>query len=271
MVIWAAAALAAAGCGRTPAEWADTMVGARVPGKGNCVPGPCMPHGSVHPSPDTLWPNPARPGGGAPPSGYEHGGLVTGFSQFHAQGAGGQASYGIFLVTPTCGEGETEEKLASPLTLVETRPYVFRGVLEKEGIGVALSATRHGAVYEFEFPKGAAGRVVVNAERKIGMRKGGEDVWMRREEGTIEGGGRYGGDWCPGTYECWFHAEEEKAGRVTTFRMATSFQSLEKARENFAEVRGKGVAEVAAEAKAAWEERLGRARAEGLGADKWIY
>ena len=261
-----------AGCSggeaRTPAEWVDTMVGARVPGKGSCVPGPCMPHGSVHPSPDTLWPNPERPKGRAPNSGYEHGRPVTGFSQFHAQGAGGQASYGIFLVTPTCGEEETEEELASPLTLLETRPYLFRGVLEKEGIGVALSATRHGAVYEFAFPEGREGRVAVDAERKIGMRQCGEEVWTRREGNTLEGGGRYGGDWCPGTYGCWFHAEEEKAGRVTTFRIATSFKSIEKARENFAEVRGKSVGEVAAEAKAAWEERLGRARAEGRGAEE---
>ncbi len=273
VILAAAAALAAAGCGRTPAEWADTRVGALRPGFGSCVLGPCMPHGSIHPSPDTLWPNPEKPGRLAPPSGYHAGDDVTGFSQFHAQGSGGKPSYGIFLVSPTCGKGETEAELASPLTLLETRPYLFRGRLEKDGIGVALAATRHAAVYEFEFPKGKAGRVVVNAERKIGSAKGGEGVWMRREGAVAEGGGCYGNDWCPGTYECWFHAEEETRGRTTVFRIATSFKSLEKARENFAEVRGKGVAEVAAEAKAAWEAVLGRVRVEGLGEEgtRWFY
>lgn len=260
--------LAAAGCGRSPAEWADTRVGATRPGVGNCVIGPCMPHGSIHPSPDTLWPNPAHPDRAAPTSGYHAGDEVTGFSQFHAQGSGGTPSYGIFLVTPTCGEGESEEELASPLTLLETRPYLFRGRLEREGIGVALAATRHAAVYEFTFPTGKTGRVVLNAERKIGRPDGGEGVWTRREGAVTEGGGFYGYDWCPGTYGCWFHAEEESEGGKTTFRIATSFKSVEKARENFAEVRGKGVAKVSAEAKAAWEEVLGRMRVKGLGKEE---
>ena len=269
MVILAVAlALAAAGCGRSPAEWADTRVGATRPGVGNCVIGPCMPHGSIHPSPDTLWPNPRNPERAAPTSGYHAGDEVTGFSQFHAQGSGGTPSYGIFLVTPTCGEGETEEELASPLTLLETRPYLFRGRLEKEGIEVALAATRHAAVYEFTFPEGKEGRVVLNAERKIGRPDGGEEVWTRREGAVTEGGGMYGHDWCPGTYGCWFHAEEEKKGRTTVFRIATSFKSPEKARENFAEVRGKGVAKVSSEAKAAWEEVLGRIRVKGLGEEE---
>ena len=234
------------------------------PGLGNCVLGPCVPHGSVHPSPDTLWPHPGHTERRAQTSGYYAGDKVSGFSQFHAQGTGGAPSYGIFLVTPTCGEGETEAELASPLTLLETRPYLFRGRLEKDGIEVALSATRHAAVYEFTFPKGKAGRVVLNAKRKIGNPDGGEEVWMRREGAVAEGGGRYGHDWCPGTYECYFHAEEETQGRRTVFRIATSFKSVEKARENFAEVRGKSVAEVSAEAKAAWESVLGRMRVKGL-------
>ena len=175
-VFGAAFALAQSGLAATPAEWADTMVGASVPGLGSCMPGPCVPHGSVYPSPDTLWPNPRTKGRHAPTSGYHHGDDVTGFAQFHTQGTGGHPSYGTILVSPTCGESDEEVDLASPMTLLETRPYIFRARLEKDGIGVRLAPTRFGAVYEFTFPKGRRGRVAVNARRKIGRPDGGKDV-----------------------------------------------------------------------------------------------
>lgn len=266
ILCWAAAGLVAAGaaCARTPAEWADTRVGATVPGLGSCMPGPCVPHGSVYPSPDTLWPHAGSVARHAPTSGYHHGDPVVGFSQFHAQGTGGHPSYGIVLVTPTCGEAEDEASLASPMTLLETRPYLFRARLEREKIDVRLSATRFGAVYAFTFPKGKAGRVVVNAKRKIGRRDAGVDVRVVRSGATVEGGGVYEGNWCPGRYRCFFHAEEERRGETVVFRIATSFRSLEKARANFAEVRGRSVDDVAAAAKAQWEEVLGRVRVEGL-------
>ena len=263
-VFGAAFALAQSGLAATPAEWADTMVGASVPGLGSCMPGPCVPHGSVYPSPDTLWPNPRTKGRHAPTSGYHHGDDVTGFAQFHTQGTGGHPSYGTILVSPTCGESDEEVDLASPMTLLETRPYIFRARLEKDGIGVRLAPTRFGAVYEFTFPEGRKGRVAVNARRKIGRPDGGKDVAVRREGNAVFGGGTYDYNWCPGAYKCFFYAEEERGGDKIVFRIATSFKSIEKAKANFAEVRGKGVDDVAAAAKAMWEDALGRVKVEGL-------
>ena len=257
-------AFAQSGLAMTPAEWADTRVGSSVPGLGSCMPGPCVPHGSVYPSPDTLWPNPRSKGRHAPTSGYHHGDDVTGFAQFHTQGTGGHPSYGIILVSPTCGESDEEVDLASPITLLETRPYLFRARLEKEGIDVKLAPTRFGAVYEFAFPEDRKGRVVVNARRKIARKDGGVDVAVHREGNAVFGGGTYNYNWCPGPYNCFFYAEEERVGDRIVFRIATSFKSLEKAKANFAEVRGKSVADVAAAAKAMWEDALGRVRVEGL-------
>ena len=180
---FAAAFAVAALCAfaRTPAEWADTRVGSSVAGLGSCMPGPCVPHGSVYPSPDTLWPNPRSKMKWAPTSGYHEGDGVVGFSQFHTQGTGGHPSYGIILVSPTCGDADDEASLASPITFLETHPYLFRARLEKEGVGVSLAPTRFGAVYEFTFPEGRAGRVVVNAKRKIARPDGGVDVAVERE------------------------------------------------------------------------------------------
>ena len=43
-----------------PVDWVDTRYGSD-PGLGTCVIGPCLPHGSSHPSPDSVWPAPNRP------------------------------------------------------------------------------------------------------------------------------------------------------------------------------------------------------------------
>ena len=67
----------------------DLTIGVR--GDGSCIPGPCIPFGSIHPSPDTLIPgnggflknDPAKPNGG-----------ITGFSQLHVQGSGGVSVFG---------------------------------------------------------------------------------------------------------------------------------------------------------------------------------
>ena len=85
----------------SPAEWVDSRLGtARA--FGSNVLGPCVPYGSAHPSPDSLWPTPhsgargSHHGFGAPTSGWWPGDKVVGFSQLHAQGTGGTPSYGIF-------------------------------------------------------------------------------------------------------------------------------------------------------------------------------
>ena len=91
---------------------------------GSCVLGPCVPHGSAHPSPDSQWPSPnphpvapgQRHGTGAPTSGWWPGDPIVGFSQLHCQGSGGRPSYGIFrLGIPT-----------SSMTVEESHPYRFQ-------------------------------------------------------------------------------------------------------------------------------------------------
>jgi len=87
--------------GAGPSDWVDMRIGtARA--NGSNVLGPCIPHGSTHPSPDSAWPSPherpkdAKHGFGPPTSGWWPGDEVVGFSQLHAQGTGGTPSYGIF-------------------------------------------------------------------------------------------------------------------------------------------------------------------------------
>lgn len=110
---------------------------------GSNVLGPCVPHGSVHPSPDSRWPSPhvkpagARHGFGPPTSGWWPGDKVVGFSQLHAQGTGGIPSYGIFRYI--CEPDD--------MKILEARPCRLRVRLKGSGLLVDVAATAHCAVY----------------------------------------------------------------------------------------------------------------------------
>ena len=287
------AALAASAGARTPAEWADTRVGSSVAGLGSCMPGPCVPHGSVYPSPDTAWPSPTMPH--CATSGYHQGDPVVGFSQLHTQGTGGHPSYGHFLVSPILGNGLgndwnpvclDEVGMMSHIELRETRPYLFRGRLVKWKTDVAIAASSHAAVYEFGFPAHEDARIVFNLVRKLRMFNACSNFTctVDAKTGEITGGGTYFGNWCPGSFACWFYAKcdrvpqavertekgawfsfDTKADRRVRMKVGVSFRSPEKAKEYAErEIDGFDVAAAAASAKALWEDRLGAVRVEGL-------
>jgi len=61
------------------ADKVDTQYGTgRV--DGNCMVGPCLPHASTYPSPDSVWPMGKK---AAPTSGRYPGDPIAGFSQLH--------------------------------------------------------------------------------------------------------------------------------------------------------------------------------------------
>lgn len=253
------------GPSRSPAEKVDTRegVGALC---GSCLPGPCLPQASVYPSPDTLWPSKERPCRGAPENGFYPDDPCVGFSQLHCQGTGGTPTYGLFLVSPTTGSGESEEALASPLTLRETHPYRFRGRLEKWGCEVAIAPTAHGAIYTFDFDSDG-GRLVFNALRKIARSVATTNAVVRvSDDGlTVSGGGTYFGNWNPAPYDCFFHSVQERSGRRITLRIAVSFKSEAKARDYLgAELAGRSLDDVASAAKVIWNERLSCVEVGGL-------
>ena len=95
------------------ADFVDMRIGTGR-ATGSNVLEPCVPHGSAHPSPDSMWPSPherpkdAKHGFCPPTSGWWPGDKIVGFSQLHAQGTGGTPSYvtlwGQTPWTPeTCG------------------------------------------------------------------------------------------------------------------------------------------------------------------------
>jgi len=214
---------------------------------GSNVLGPCVPHGSVHPSPDSAWPSPhkrpegARHGFGPPTSGWWPGDKVVGFSQLHAQGAGGRPSYGLFryLCKP------------SDMEIVEAHPYRLRVRLTDAALEVEVAATDHGAIYYVRDADGKPCALPLDRRCKLA------------ETDCVNAKGEFTGNWNPAPYQCF--AYEETDAKSGLHRIAVSFKSEERAKEHFtAELSGRTVEDLAFAAKTRWDELLSRIRIEGV-------
>ena len=189
-------------CGQGFARRVDPMVG--VVGHGACMPGPCLPHASVYPSPDTLKPK---------TSGFVYGDDVVGFSQLHTQGTGGTPTYGNFLVSPRLGPGVKEADHASPLADVAAACFAYRARLTRWDTRCTVVPAAHSALYRFEFPAHEDARLVFNVARKIGKATALTEGEVRIDPatGTITGGGTFDGNWNPAPYRLFFCAKVDVA------------------------------------------------------------
>ena len=250
-LILRAAALTAgiASASWSPSASVDMRIGTGRATGSNVV-GPCVPHGSVHPSPDSLWPSPhkkpkgARHGFGPPTSGWWPGDKVVGFSQLHAQGSGGKPSYGIFryLCEP------------SAMEIVEAHPYRLRVRLADLGLDVEVAATSHGAIYRVRDKDGKPRLLPLDRRCKLA------------EADCVNDKGEFTGNWNPAPYRCFAYEETDEASGL--HRIAVSFASDEKAKGYFtAELAGRTVDDIADMAKGRWDEVLSRICIEGEGVD----
>lgn len=194
-------ALSVGWCGAAGAEglsrWVDPMIG--VVGHGACMPGPCLPHASIYPSPDTLKPK---------TSGFAYGDDVVGFAQLHTQGTGGTPTYGNFLVSPRLGPGVKEADLASPISDVSASCYRYTARLARWDTRCTVAPAAHSALYRFEFPANGDARLVFNVARKIGkIALTNGEVRVDAATGTITGGGTFDGNWNPAPYRLFFCAK----------------------------------------------------------------
>lgn len=136
--------------------------------------GPCLPHASIYPSPET-------PGASPVPSGYAYECDVVGFSQLHTQGTGGVPSYGNFLVSPQAGLDLPELDHASPTADEQARSYAYHVRLTRYGITCGVVPTRHCALCHFTFPASKQSNVLIDVACKIGsdVRDDREDRWTQ--------------------------------------------------------------------------------------------
>ena len=240
------AAAMALSVGAGPSDWVDVRIGtARA--NGSNILGPCVPHGSAHPSPDSAWPSPherpkdAKHGFGPPTSGWWPGDKVVGFSQLHAQGTGGTPSYGIFRYV--CEPDDME--------IVEAHPYLLKVRLKQSGLLVDVSATAHGAIYHVRKDDGSPVVLPLNQRCKLA------------KEDCVNERGEFTGNWNPAPYNCFGYHEENTAYGI--HRIAVSFKSEAQAKEYFdAELAGKSVDDIADEARRLWDAALSRIHIEGV-------
>ena len=282
-----------AGADESVLDAVDPLLGVR--GEGHCVPGPCLPHGSIHPSPDTL-----RPANG----GYRwnDGGGIVGFSQLHVQGSGGDKSYGNFLISPQIGLALDEADHASDATDELARPDCYRVRLARYNILCEVAPTDHAAIYRFSYPESDAASLTIDVARMLGRSAVLKDgsVTIDATGTSVFGGGLFTGNWNPAPYRCYFAAQISKApnrtgtwigvsqqadvrtatsqdqrlgayfqwhtqkDEVINLKIAVSFVSLERAQEYLrSEIPTWNFAAVQTAAKSQWERVLGTVEIDG--------
>jgi predicted alpha-1,2-mannosidase len=187
--------------------YVDPFVGADA--GGNTVPGAAVPFGFANPSPDTV-PNPDPNHWDT--SGYESDREITGFSQTHVSGTGGEGKYGNFRVTPQAGSVAPAD-LASPKRDERAEPGYYAVTLTKPDVRAELTATRLVAVHRYTFNTSARSHILIDAGSVVYT--GGGSGRRQRPIATravvaspdrIEGSGSFVGGWNPSPYTLHFCA-----------------------------------------------------------------
>ena len=162
-------------------------------GFGNTVPGPCLPHGSIHPSPNT-------PGGRT--NGYIADAPVRGFGQLHVSGTGGPGQYGWFLLSPQLGLSVGRDAHDSPVSDVISRPGYYAATLDTWNIRVEITVAHHAALYRITWPDPCQASLVWDFSHSVPVdirgRQGHlEDAWIAYDEDRrgLAGWVRHRGGW----------------------------------------------------------------------------
>ncbi len=169
-----------------PADYVNPLIGAA--GQGSCMAGPCLPHSSVYPSPNTLNPN---------NGGYKGGEKIVGFAQLHTQGTGGLSSYGNFLIAPQVGLETQEEKYASDKSEEVATCCYYKVRLTRNDILCEVVPAADAALYRFTFPASGDASVTIDVARKLKGAIGIDEGYVNiiREKNAISGGGTYKSNW----------------------------------------------------------------------------
>lgn len=189
-----------------------TLHGKRPWGFGNYVPGPCWPHGSIHPSPDTAS---ARTGG------YDPGEPIRGFSQLHVSGTGGPGKYGTILLAPMSEPCFGETAHDSPFSDEVAEAAYYAATLQRWGIRVEVTATHHAAIYRITFPSSRPAHLLIDIAHSIPadvMRRGGGplsgDLAWHDDGRSLSGRCRHAGGWGTHEYAAAFHLAISAPGEI---------------------------------------------------------
>ena len=290
-----------------PEDLVDPMIAAQTEepdiSHGSDMPGPCLPHASIYPSPETLNPQ---------PSGYKTTEPIVGFAQLHTLGTGGNPSYGNFLITPRIGLYDISQEYGSNKNNEVAKAYSYEVDLLRDAIHVEIAPSIHSAIYVFTFPNSENAYLTLDVARKIGgdIALDAGSVEIDSKTGIITGGGTYSKNYNPQPFNLYFAAKistaplesgtwtAEKismgnslsatrgqslgailrlrtiANKPVYMKIAVSFTSLEKAKYWLEkEIPDWNITKVKTEAKSIWNNYLSRIKLEGASdeTEKKIY
>jgi putative alpha-1,2-mannosidase len=183
-------------------HYVDPRIG--VVGAGNCIIGPTLPFGSVHPSPDT-------PDGDH--DGYHPDRPIRGFSQTHVSGTG-WGQYGNILISPQVGLAVGETEHDSPKADERPTAYDYRVRLTKYDVLTEFTPAARSVFYQFTFPRSDEATIAIDVSHSIpeniatymnGKVKDGE-IKLAADRRSASG---FGG----GIYKVYFFAEMNRAAR----------------------------------------------------------
>ncbi len=277
-----------------PVDAVNPLVGVR-PNRGSTVIGPTLPHGSIHPSPDT-------PEGMH--AGYHSKKPIRGFSQLHVSGTG-WGRYGNLMLSPQIGLRVSPEAHDSDKAEEVATPYSYKVRLSRYNILTELAPTRHAVLYQFTYPAADDAHLSLDLGQQIPGQIATQitDVYVRDSRVSLDpkrrvvsGSSRYAGGFGMGNYVVYFYGELDttpsasgtwknrqitpdalneswrtegdrvgawwrfstKDGAVVRLKLAVSFHSVEKARDYLREeIPGWSLQAVSDAGRAQWNEALG--------------
>ncbi len=181
--------------------YVDPKVGVGNDNQGDTIPGAAVPHGSIHPSPETLTGSNA---------GYDPAAPISGFGQLHTQGAGGITTYGTFLVSPQVGEPQFDETAhLSPKIDERAAADAYAVTLSRYNTRVEVTPAHYAALYRLAYPDTDKADMVFDITRKIlGVTASdGAEVTLDPANGRLVGRVRAKGYWSPAKVDIWFVAQ----------------------------------------------------------------
>ncbi|HEC44912.1 MAG TPA: glycoside hydrolase family 92 protein [Bacteroides sp.] len=166
---------------KTPLEYVDMLIGTAR--KGHTIISTARPFAMVKPGPDTdVRRN------------YLHAKYITGFSQLHISGTGGNAQSGVLGVMPTTGKlnvNPGQYRSGFDATQGVAEPGYYNIMLEDYNIRSEITSTDRVVLYRFTFPKSDESHILLDVSHAFNKYRGGEIRIVNNT--TLEGTGKYNG------------------------------------------------------------------------------
>ena len=263
----------------SPADLVDTRRGSYSSSdfsRGNTLPATARPHGAVLTVPLTSESN-------SWPYSYHRDNDAENRTPFLGLGLSHAATpwfgdWGRFRLTPATASGDTSGNLFSHADEV-ARPHEYRVRLDN-GVDVQAAPTRHGCVMQFSYPEGSGRVILGGADSEVAtLRRDGQTLVIGRNQHhdaiiagapTAHYAVRLDPPWPGVGSEEWTDRLEIPVGPEVTLHVASSLIDLDHALAGLDGELSDTLEAVAVEAKAEWNDLLGRVTIEGASPDRAV-